>query len=169
MTVTFDLISDLHLETWPGFDWTGQPTAPFCVVAGDVARDRRLLRQTLEQLGQCYHGVFFIDGNDEHRYHLENISESYQDLISELNDIPNVTFLQDNVIVMDGVAILGTNGWWSFDFDPTQDFDASQEWYKTSYEASIPHVKVNPAAVLDASRVDAAYLLNSLRNIWVYF
>ena len=40
MKFAFDLISDLHIETWPDFDWTGQATSPYCVVAGDVARDR---------------------------------------------------------------------------------------------------------------------------------
>ena len=66
MTFAFDLISDLHVETWPKFDWTGQATAPYCVVAGDVARDRGRLLETLYHLGECYlGGVFYIDGNEE--------------------------------------------------------------------------------------------------------
>ena len=40
MSFSFDLISDIHAETWPDFDWTGRATSPYCVVAGDVARDR---------------------------------------------------------------------------------------------------------------------------------
>ena len=39
MQVTFDLISDLHIETWPGdFDWTGMGTSQFCIVTGDRGR-----------------------------------------------------------------------------------------------------------------------------------
>ena len=51
MEFNFDLISDLHIETWPTFDWTGQATSPYCLVVGDVARDRKLLMETLKHLG----------------------------------------------------------------------------------------------------------------------
>jgi hypothetical protein len=53
MTFAFDLISDLHIDTWKDFDWTGQATSPYCVVAGDVTRDRAELLAALEHLGQC--------------------------------------------------------------------------------------------------------------------
>ena len=58
MEFAFDLISDLHIETWPGFDWSNQATSPYCVVAGDIARDRKGLIETLKHLGRCYQGVF---------------------------------------------------------------------------------------------------------------
>ena len=67
MTFAFDLISDLHVDTWDEFDWVGQPTAPYCVVAGDVGRDWEQVAETLEHLGKQYAGVFYIDGNDEHK------------------------------------------------------------------------------------------------------
>ena len=79
MTVAFDLISDLHTDTWTDFDWTGQATSPYCVVAGDVTRDRKTLVDTLTHLGECYPGgVFYIDGNDEHSYYLDDLGSSYQ-------------------------------------------------------------------------------------------
>ena len=66
MHFAFDLISDLHVETWDSLDWTGQPTSPYCVVAGDVGRDRTQVMETLTHLGNCYAGVFYIDGNLKH-------------------------------------------------------------------------------------------------------
>jgi hypothetical protein len=54
MAFTFDLISDLHIDTWPQFDWTQKPTSAYCVVAGDVARDTKTVIDTLRHLGQCY-------------------------------------------------------------------------------------------------------------------
>ena len=54
MSFAFDLISDLHAETWSEFDWTGQATSPYCVVAGDLARDREVVVNTLRHLGTCY-------------------------------------------------------------------------------------------------------------------
>ena len=77
MEFSFDLISDLHIETWNQFNWTGQATSPYCVVAGDISQDRRILEETLRHLSKCYQGVFFIDGNDEHRNYLNDINGSY--------------------------------------------------------------------------------------------
>ena len=48
MSMTFDLISDLHLDTWDGeFNWSGQPTSPVCVVAGDRSEERRVGKECL--------------------------------------------------------------------------------------------------------------------------
>ena len=79
----------MHCESWDSFDWTGQPTSPYCVVAGDVARDPDALIQTLEHLGHCYHNVFFIDGNDEHRYSLMDIGSSYKSINQAIKSIKN--------------------------------------------------------------------------------
>ena len=51
MTFAFDLISDLHIETWDKFNWAGQATSPVCIVAGDIARNIDLTVETLTHLG----------------------------------------------------------------------------------------------------------------------
>jgi hypothetical protein len=94
MSFSFDLISDLHIESWPNFDWSNQATSPYCVVAGDVARDTELVVKTLQHLGQCYAGVFYIDGNEEHRYQLNDLDKSYQDMSAAVSNIPNVVYMQ---------------------------------------------------------------------------
>jgi len=160
MQVTFDLISDLHLESWPDFDWTGQATSPICVVAGDVSRDPILLMNALNQLSRCYHAVFYIDGNEEHKNNMLTLGDSYRDLSHMVNSVKNVTFLQDNVVVIDGVAIIGTNGWWGFDLDPNLDMGQSMQWYKDNVG-----VPVDPASILAMSRTDAAYLINSIQRL----
>jgi len=112
MTFAFDLISDLHVETWDTFDWAGQATSPYCVVAGDVARDRQRLLDALAHLGECYPGgVFYVDGNEEHKDYLDNLGASYRDLAKDLSCIKNVVYMQDNVVIVNGVALLGTNAW----------------------------------------------------------
>lgn len=161
MTFSFDLISDLHVETWPDFDWSGQATSPYCVVAGDVSRDRDLLASTLKHLGECYAGVFYIDGNDEHRYHMENLGESYKDLNRVLSKVKNVVYLQDNVVIINGIAILATNGWWSYDFDPNLDYDQSKQWY-------CDKAQVSESVASDVTGVafhDSAYLMNSVKKL----
>jgi UDP-2,3-diacylglucosamine pyrophosphatase LpxH len=161
MTFAFDLISDLHVETWDSFDWTGQPTSPYCVVAGDVSRDHDLVVQTLEHLKQCYAGVFYIDGNDEHRYQLEDLGNSYRSLKNKIESLNNVVYLQDNVVIINGVAILATNGWWSYDFDLTQDPEESQSWYREYTQCS----QIAADAITDIAWHDSAYLINSIRKL----
>jgi hypothetical protein len=128
MIFNFDLISDIHRETWPSFDWEGQPTAPYCIVAGDIARDRALVIDTLERLSEVYQGVFYIDGNDEHKDYAEELGQSYVELHELIKPMSNVVYLQDNVVIINGVAILGTNGWWSYDLDPNMELDQSIQW-----------------------------------------
>lgn len=161
MTFAFDLISDLHIETWDDFDWTGQATSPYCVVAGDVCRDRSVLVDVLTHLGQCYSAVFYIDGNDEHRYTLEDLGASYQDLVQKISNIPNVVYMQDNVVIVNGVAILATNGWWCYDFDPNIKVAQTVEWYQQRNQISLSAANnINGVAYHDA-----VYLINSVAKL----
>lgn len=129
MALAFDLISDLHIDTWSEpFDWTDRVTSPYCVVAGDIACDRSAVIETLAHLGRCYQAVFYIDGNDEHKYHMEDLDDSYRALAKQLAPLKNVVYLQDNVAVVDGIAFVGTNGWWGWDFDMTVDPTESALW-----------------------------------------
>ena len=162
MQVSFDLISDLHVETWDDpFDWTGQATSMIAVVAGDISRDRNVVRETLAHLGQCYRAVLYIDGNDEHRYNLHDLQESYNTLSEQIGNIENVIYLRNNVVVIDGVAFLGTNTWWTFDFDTPEVYDFSKEWFWNQY-------KVEPESTSQIEAVamqDASYMCNSVKRL----
>ena len=138
-------------------------TSPYCIVAGDVSRNRLDLVRTLRHLGQCYRAVFYIDGNDEHADHWHDLTMSYQDLARRIKKIPNVIYLQDNVVVIDGVAILATNGWWGFDFgndcEPTQ----SAQWYQSKWTPPLE------SGVLQnigrQATFDYTYLRNSVKRL----
>lgn len=164
MEFSFDLISDLHVETWDHFDWSGQPTSPYCVVAGDVSQNRKLMIETLKQLGSCYQGVFFIDGNDDHRNFLDNLGSSYKDLRRYVDKLKNVVFMQDNVVIVNGVAFLAANGWWTFDFDPSVDYQQSVDWFQQRYnvDASVS------ASIVNMAITDAAYLKNSVQKLQMH-
>lgn len=161
MTFAFDLISDLHVETWDGFDWADQPTSPYCVVAGDVSRDHDRVFQTLEHLSRCYAGVFYIDGNDEHRNYLDDLAGSYKNIRNNIEKLDGIVYLQDNVAIVNGVAILATNGWWSYDFNPMIDYDETQAWY-CEYVSS---TQSNADAITGIAFHDAAYMRNSVRKL----
>jgi hypothetical protein len=162
MKLAFDLISDLHVETWDApIDWSGQATSMMCVVAGDISRDRAVVVDTLRHLGECYRAVFYIDGNDEHRYSLDDIGESYKSLAEELEDIPNVTYLQDNVCIVDGVAFLGTNAWWTYDLDAHVDYDQTKLWFQDRYQTNRAVADAVEAMALQ----DFAYLAKSIQRL----
>ncbi len=162
MSIAFDLISDLHLETWQQeFNWDCFATSPYCIVAGDVSKDRKLLVQTLRRLGECYQAVFYIDGNDEHMNDIEHLNQSYSTLARQIQKIPNVVYLQDNVVVVDGVAILGTNGWWGFDLELSIDPTQSALWWQEKMGVSSNAVK----SVAKMATTDATYMVSSVRRL----
>ena len=161
MIFSFDLISDIHRETWDHFNWEGQPTAPYCIVAGDLARDRALVIDTLEQLSEVYYGVFYIDGNCEHKDYAEDLGQSYLELESLISHIPKVVYLQDNVVIVDGVAIVATNGWWTYDFDSNLDPEQSAQWLSNQQQ-------ISSSAAHSYNGVgyhDAAYMINSVNKL----
>lgn len=161
MNFTFDLISDLYVDAWPTIDWSVMPTSPVCVVAGNISRDRRLTIETLRELGRNYQAVFYIDGNEEHHAHLSNLGYSYADLAYKIGRIPNVVYLQDNVVVIDGVAILGTNGWWGFDLDLGVDPTGSAQQFQEQHDLSNDAVK----AISRMANTDAMYMINSVKRL----
>jgi predicted phosphohydrolase len=134
-------------------------------VAGDVCKDQALLLKTLRHLGTCYQAVFYIDGNDEHRDYITQLDSSYQYLSQQIQRIPNVVYLQDNVVVIDGVAILGTNGWWGYDLDENINRDDCKQHMTDWYAKKMPGFEINPEEISDMSRRDVAYLINSVRRL----
>ena len=162
MQFHFDLISDLHLETWDtGLNWDGQATSPICIIAGDVARNRDTVCDHLARISKNYQMTFFIDGNDEHKFYMDNLPNSYRDIMQRTSRIKNLCYLHDNVVVLNGVAILATNGWFNFEFDPYIDPDfVSNCWKKT-----VSETPVQPAVVAAMAKNDSVYLKKSLTKL----
>lgn len=106
-----DLISDLNLTDHDIFDWVGKPTSLFCIVAGNISSDLKVVRRVLEHLGDQYRGVFFIDGNLEH-----SELHKYEDRVREIkkicSEIEPIIYLHNHVIILDGYAFVGCNGWY---------------------------------------------------------
>lgn len=145
--VAIDIISDLNLETTDDFDWTGKPTSLFCIIAGGLSKNIEVIDRALEHLSKHYRGVLYIDGINDHEEvilapmmvaEIKRICEKYT----------NVVYLHNHVIVLNGVAFVGCNGWWKQDksehtLDQIQAFDL----YRME---------------------DIAYLTNTLRNLQVH-
>jgi predicted phosphodiesterase len=161
MQFSFDLISDLHVDNNTNFNWIGQATSTVCVIAGDVGKNRIKTLDALRHISSCYQAVFYIDGNDEHRDQLEFLDISYVEFASQLSEISKLIYLQDNVVVINGVAILATNGWWGYDFDPNLDSDQVKHWYANK-ENITKHAATN---IQLFALNDAAYMINSVKRL----
>jgi hypothetical protein len=112
MNLTFDVISDLNLTAEDDFNWSDKVTGLFCLVPGNISSDYTVVQRTLSYLSKLYKGVFYIDGELEHADDYQNKSENVDLLTQICSAIPNVAYLHSSVTVMNGVAVVGVNGWY---------------------------------------------------------
>lgn len=110
MEIGFDIISDLRLGPNDSFNWENKPTSLYCVVAGNATYHMRTLWQTLAHLGKLYQGIFYIPGPLEYITG-NDVEKRTSEILHVASKIPNVAVLHQNVVIVDGIAILGCNGW----------------------------------------------------------
>lgn len=124
--IGFDIISDLYLSPDDSFNWEGKATSLYCIVAGNITNDTRTLILTLAHLSKFYQGVFFTTGPHD----LENkadIQDFNLRLSNSFNKIHNVRSLYDNLVILDGVALVGVNGWYGVERDLEKEQNAHSD------------------------------------------
>lgn len=166
MSLTFDLISDLDVSQWSTEpDWQNLPTSLFCVVVGNVDQDLATTSAFLRKLSDVYHAVFYIDGPVDHQHTLNDLSHSYQLLDASIGKIPGVTHLQNNVVVINGVALIGTNGWHDFGFNP----ELEREHARMRYQSLLSLDETAIEQIEDFAGNDRRYLAHSIRKLQTYY
>lgn len=110
MEIGFDLIGDLNLDPEDSFNWENKSTSLYCIIAGNISYDLRTVFQVLSHLSKFYQGIFYVPGLLEYR---TAVSHEYRtkELATLIKKIPKVAFLHHHVVIIDGIAILGANGW----------------------------------------------------------
>lgn len=111
MEIGFDLISDLNLDANDGFTWENKATSLYCLIAGNISSDLRTVAKVLSHLSNFYQGVFYIPGSLEYR-DAENIDLRTNELVRICHQYKNIAILYQHVVIIDGIAILGVNGWY---------------------------------------------------------
>lgn len=113
----FDLISDLHLEHWQDqIEWTGMPTSLVAVITGDISQDLDMTYRTVLEISKHYKHVVFVDGNHEHGFPGKDINIRRAAISEKFGKYRNISYLFRNTVILDSVAFIGCNGWWSYDF-----------------------------------------------------
>lgn len=129
------LLSDLHLETDPGFVATPAPDADLLVLAGDVGsyqtrRDGSVMEEPdwglrrfspLPQHGGWPVPVLFVPGN--HEYDGLEMDEVHAGLRSACDRL-GIAWLERETLLVDGVRFVGTTLW--SDYDALAPADASE-------------------------------------------
>ena len=110
MKIGFDVISDLNLLPDEQFSWEGKATSLYCIIAGNISNDLRTIHQILLHLSHFYQGVFYTAGSLEYES-VDNISLRTDELLKLCKNIRNVAYLHNHVVIIDGIAIVGSNGW----------------------------------------------------------
>lgn len=161
METSFDLISDLNIID--PLDWEGQPESLMCIVAGNISPDRAVLIDTLKHLSQHYKHVFFNDGPNDHRWeNIDDLPWSFVDLVNQIEEIENVSYLHNQVCILNGVAIVPVNGWYSFDFNSGFDLDYQWQWMK---ENNYCHRIEDVMRLMSYGLSDARYLDKTIQKM----
>lgn len=111
MTISFDIISDLNLSPEDSFNWEGKATSLYCVVAGNISNDLRTIYQTLAHLSRFYQGIFYTIGSLEYEG-ATDINQRTDEIFKVNKNLEKVVMLHHHVVIIDGIAIVGANGWY---------------------------------------------------------
>jgi len=114
--IGFDILGELNLSPEDSFNWENKASSLYCIVTGNISSDLRTTLQTLAHLGTCYQGVFFVPGILEYKTS-PDIQSRTEELMNLTLPIPNVCILHHHVVMIDGIAIIGANGWANADTD----------------------------------------------------
>ena len=121
MILAFDLIGDLNLSINDKLNWEGKATSLYCLVTGNISDNATVFSDAITHLSKMYQGVFFIDGSLD----IGNIENqpTRVELIDKLaSKFKNVVYLHNNVVVIEGVALIGINGWYG-NYEPRDDIE----------------------------------------------
>jgi predicted phosphodiesterase len=124
--VKIQLMSDLHLETQPGFQPTPARDADLLILAGDIGSYQRGSRLAGTDFGLARFSprngwpceVLYVPGN--HEYDNLDFDETHQRL-RETCEALGITWLEREVAVREGVRFVGTTLWSDFDAFVTEE------------------------------------------------
>jgi hypothetical protein len=110
MEIGFDLISDLDLDPEDSFNWENKSTSLYCIIAGNISYDLRTVFQVLSHLSKFYQGIFYVPGLLEYKTAINHEIRT-KEILALVKKLPKVAMLYHHVVIIDGIAILGANGW----------------------------------------------------------
>jgi Icc-related predicted phosphoesterase len=154
-------MSDLHIEFGKMPKTYARPDCDVVVLAGDIGTGKLAfpwIEKTFRDVP-----VVYVAGN--HEFYNRELHEHLRDMRDRAASIPNLHFLQNDSIVIDGVRFIGATLW--------TDFNLLGNPYLGMYEVSrnlndyeqikvAPKMLLNPEMVLDEHRMSRQFIVDEL-------
>jgi len=156
MSIGFDLINDLNLSPDDDFNWEDKATSLYCVVAGNISSDLYVIYKVLMHLSQLYQGVFYTPGKLEFK-DIQNYDRRISDICRFAKKLKNVAVLYHHVVIIDGIAILGSTGYYGDEDNDNFEIVHGKSIYedliylKSSLERLQKHIDVKNILVVTGS------------------
>jgi hypothetical protein len=155
--IGFDLISDLNLSRTDQFDWSNKATSLYCLIAGNISDDLTIVKKTLLHLSEFYQGIFYTPGSLEYKTALD-IQKRTVELHKLCKPLTKVAVLHHHVVIVDGIAIIGSNGWYNVSSDNLIENAAIEEcrnedilYLQSTIERLQKHLDVKKIIMLSSS------------------
>lgn len=171
MKIGFDVLGDLNLSPGEEFNWENKATSLYCVIPGNISSDIKTIIKVLLHLSKFYQGVFYSTGALEY----EGVELKHQrtaEIIKACKKIRNVAVLFQNVVIIDGIAILGCNGWFMDVTDKTETEEIASRLFQledlkyivNSIEKLQKHLDVKKIVVVTGSVPDVELFFGEKPN-----
>lgn len=112
----FELVSDLHLEMDRERKVFPALGSDVLVVAGDLHVGAANVYRDLVHYGKLYKHIVYVPGN--HEYYGSSLAEFNSQLRLLLSKHPNIHFLNNQFVDIDGVRFIGSTLWTNFRYNP---------------------------------------------------
>jgi len=109
-------------------------------------------------LSSYYLRIFFIDGELDHKCYEGHLSASYRNLTEGINNIKNVTFLYETIVIVNNTTLIGANGWTTF--DATNKSSCTDTMHILDSTGTMTQYHANN--IFDLALSDQHYLYNSI-------
>jgi UDP-2,3-diacylglucosamine pyrophosphatase LpxH len=118
MNIEFDLISDLHLQSFSTYLFPNlKPSSEILAVLGDVCEIDQIQHLTpfFRYISKNWKHVFYVPGN--HEFYCGYLEDTVSLLKSELQDFKNIKVLDNDSVLIDNTVFVGSTLWSHMDND----------------------------------------------------
>ncbi|MFX3635533.1 MAG: metallophosphoesterase [Candidatus Pristimantibacillus sp.] len=150
----FDLISDIHLDFWVEYsrnhlkvnkrldefirNIVPEKPSRTLVIAGDLGHYNKQNYMLLNKLKAHYKYILIVAGNHDYYLITKSIRNKYRynsvDRLNEMkqmvNSLPDVVYLDGNVVQIDGIAFGGAGMWYDFEYGAQKLHKSKDEIYE---------------------------------------
>jgi len=175
--VTFDIVSDLHIDQWSHKYTTKYPcgkisefplkfdkiNSDYLIIAGDISDDLNESINYLNEISQYYKKILFVDGNHEHVHKYPKLYDTKY--INKLINNDKIVYLSTTPYKIKKTLFIGCCGWWDYNNKNNTNIENCTHYFddwipEFTREDNIEFIK----NVIKRSKEEYTYLNNILQK-----